>query len=129
MKKLLLTILLFLLLPAHSLAFSRDADSFRGIKFASDFSLVKDQMVQITKNKPTNGDNPDKKAYYRSNDTTPINGVAVEKIIYSFYKNKFYSAVFLLMGKNNCLDVTRAAITAFGVPDKKDTRNGMPTLH
>jgi hypothetical protein len=106
----LLTFLIFSSLPAF--AFQNEPDGFRGIKWGTNINALPD-MGLIDSDGET-------KFYIRRNDKMKIGDADVDKIVYGFYKTRFF---YVRIKFNNFSNFTRLKETLFSQYGQGDKPN------
>lgn len=98
-----------------SIAFA-EADGFRGIKWGTDFSSVKDMMIF----KHTDSSAGGVKVYSKKNDDLKIGAATLISIEYNFWQNKFCSVYIDFSNIGNFKAVKDAVFEKFGKGNKNN---------
>lgn len=114
MKKLvtlIFVIMVFILPSSNALAsYPNEPDGFRGIKWGTDITDLKDKM-RLTET----GVSTELVSYERVNDTLVIGTAQVSSIRYTFWLGKFSHTVIKTTGYTNWLEVKKALESTFGL--------------
>ncbi len=87
-----------------------EADGFRGIKWGTEFSTVKDSMTYLRTDPVYGGI----KIYSRKDDDLHIGGATLESIGYGFWQDKFCSVDIQFKGYTNFSSLKDALFEKFG---------------
>jgi hypothetical protein len=103
--------MLFLLAVSliHSLpatAFQNEPDGFRGIKWGTNISELPDMRLAE--------DTGEEKYYQRMNDKMQIGDSELERIVYGFYKNRFFVAIVTCRDHTNFLKLKETLFQLYG---------------
>ena len=98
-------------LPSNAFA---EADGFRGLKWGTEFSTVKDSMKYLRTDPSYGG----VKIYSRKDDDLKIGGAELESIIYGFWQDKFYTVIIKSKGYSNYSSLKDASFKKFGAGHK-----------
>lgn len=105
-------ILLFILLvPLSSFGYDNEPDGFRGIKWGTDISELKDMNTYGGK---LSNDAQLYALYTRQNDELQIGEAKLERIEYRFWDNKLSSVMIITKGYANWTALRDTAFTKFG---------------
>lgn len=114
-KLFLMTVLaLTLLLTSNTFA---EVDGFRGLKWGTEFSTVKESMIY----KKTDQSYGGIKIYSKKDDEFVIGGAKLENIEYGFWQDKLCSVIIKLKGYSNFSSLKDASFEKFG-PGHKTNR-------
>jgi len=91
-----------------------EADGFRGIKWGTEFSTVKDSMTYLRTDPVYGGI----KIYSRKDDDLHIGGATLESIGYGFWQDKFCSVDIQFKGYTNFSSLKDALFEKFGAGSK-----------
>lgn len=116
MTRTLITILMMMVALSFTLlsdAFA-EADGFRGIKWGTEFSSIKDSMTYIRTDPSYGGI----KVYSRKDDDLKIGGAELESIEYSFWQDKFCNVFITVKDSVNFSSLKDATFKKFGAGGK-----------
>ncbi len=97
-----------LLIPLVSFAYENEPDGFRGIKWGTDKSELKDLNSYGT------DDQDGTEMFVKKTDELQIGDAKLEHIFYVFWKNKFSGVMIKSKGYSNCRDLKQATFAKFG---------------
>ena len=107
MKKVILTlVLVFLVIPRLIWA----QEEFRGIKWGIGITELQDMIPEETIQKPE----PDIKYYTRKGEENKIGDIPINKIIYAFYKDKFWAATINFDNYSNYQSLLAGLTSKYG---------------
>lgn len=80
--------------PCISFGFPNEPDSFRGIRWGTNFNMLSDTEVIDREDEPLT-------IYKNKNDKMKIRDAEIEEITYHFYKGRFFGVGISFIGFNN----------------------------
>lgn len=116
MKNIIVTVLFALLISSPALGYQNEHDGFRGIKWGTD-------LFTITGMRPLEAG--DTARYIRENDEMMFGVARLDKIVYTFTRNKLESVLVTARDYNNFMTLKLACFEKYGpvemAPDEDDT--------
>lgn len=104
--KMFILSLIFILFPSLICAFQNEPDSFRGIKWGNNISESPDMGIVE--------DGGDSKYYIKKNDKMKIGDAELERVVYGFYKGRFYFVLIEFKGLVNYLSIKETFQQLYG---------------
>jgi hypothetical protein len=103
---------LILLLPAVSFGFQNEPDGFRGVKWETPFSAVKESVRFVEEDDGI-------KFYSKKGDSLRIGNTNVSIIKYGFYQDKFYMVQIFYEGNTNAASLKEYLFKEYGEGQEK----------
>lgn len=114
----ILGILMFSCTAFAAEAYKNEPEGFRGLKWGSDFSAVKNEMVYSRTDDSYGGID----FYTRKNEELVVGSTAILEIEYGFWRGQL-SCVTIYTNKKNWNSVTEELIAEFGIPYKSPQKD------
>lgn len=105
---------LFVLLPIRLFAFQNDPDGFRGIKWETNISTLKDMIYVKTEAYSSAPSAGEIKGYARKNDELKLGGAKLDSILYCFWQGRFCNVLISFTGSTNFYGIKDACEIKFG---------------
>ena len=111
-----LLVFLSAMLYVYSSATPREPEDFRGLKWGS--GIARAQGMKLL------AEDGDLKFYQKDNDSMKMEDVPLDKIVYGFYKDRFYSVMVYYNAQNNFEKLRKTFTSWYGDPTQPEQNSG-----